>query len=196
MRPIATITMFALAASAIAAPAVAATDMYLELGPIKGESSGQRAAGGKVQLSSIHFSASRKGWYGTIKGRAAGEGAAPAGAKVSVQDMHVTTDASSPDPTSQRLAVSDPGAAGPKTTSKRQHGSVTISKPLDRGSVTVKGRFPDCLVGATYPTALLQTAAGRYELSDVVISGCAAGGVALNYKKVTVRGWDPAKKEE
>lgn len=47
-----------------------------------------------------------------------------------------------------------------------------------------------------YPEAVLQTATARYELKDVVISGCAADSVSLNYAKVRVRAWNPSKKEE
>ena len=81
---------------------------------------------------------------------------------------------------------------------KRQHGWVTVSKPLDRGAVRVKVKFPwlDCRAGAAFPDAVLQNDAGRYELKDAIITGCAADGVSLNYAKVIVRGWDPAKKEE
>jgi len=35
----------------------------------------------------------------------------------------------------------------------------------------------------------------RYELKDVVISNCAPGSVTLDYGKVTVKGWNPEKKE-
>ena len=75
---------------------------------------------------------------------------------------------------------------------------MTVSKPLDRGAVRVKVKFPwlDCRVGAAFPDAVLQNDAGRYELKDAIITGCAADGVSLNYAKVMVRGWDPAKKEE
>ena len=176
------------------APAFAASNIYLELGPIKGESSDRSVAGGKIEVSSFQFGVTRKGWDGTIKGRAAGEESATAGAggggagKVSMQDMNVTTNVAIPDPNSQRLAVSDPGASGPKTTSKRQHDSVTITKPvqsnaaggvegpLDRGSVTVNGSFPGCTVGAAYADAVLQTATMRYELKEVMISSCTISG--------------------
>jgi hypothetical protein len=81
---------------------------------------------------------------------------------------------------------------------KRQHGWVTVAKPLDRGAVRVKVKFPwlDCKVGAAFPDAMLQNDAGRYEFKDAIITGCAPDSVSLNYAKVIVRGWDPAKKEE
>ena len=178
MRPIMKLTIFALTASAFAAPAFAATDMFLELGPIKGESS-DRAAGGKVQLSSIHFSASKKGWDGTIKGGAASDSSAGAGAgKVNMQDMSVmrgprqTTAADG-----QAEAITSPrDSASGMPTGKRQHGPVTFSKPLETGSVTVTGKFPGCTVGAAYADAVLQTATMRYELKEVMISSCTISG--------------------
>lgn len=79
---------------------------------------------------------------------------------------------------------------------KRQHGWVTVSKPLDRGAVRVKVKFPwlECRVGAAFPDAVLQNDAGRYEFKDAIITGCAPDSVTLDYAKVKVRGWDPAKK--
>ena len=73
---------------------------------------------------------------------------------------------------------------------KRQHGWVTVAKPLDRGAVRVKVKFPwlDCKVGAAFPDAVLQNDAGRYEFKDAIITGCAPDSVSLNYAKVTVRG--------
>ena len=70
-------------------------------------------------------------------------------------------------------------------------------KPLDRGAVRVKVKFPwlECKVGAAFPDAVLQNDAGRYEFKDAIITGCAPDGVSLNYAKVRVRGWDPEKKE-
>ena len=159
MRPIIKVTICAFAAAALAAPASAAVNAYLHLDNPKGESSAKSAPEKKIEIESWSFGATN-----------------PATAKVSMQDMHLSTNATTPDPTSQRLAVSDPGASGPKTTSKRQHGSVTISKPLDRGSVTVKGNLPGCTVGAAYADAVLQTAYIRYELKEVMVSSCTISG--------------------
>jgi type VI protein secretion system component Hcp len=83
-------------------------------------------------------------------------------------------------------------------TGKRQHKPVTISMPLDRGSVSVmlKSAWPDCRVGTQYPELELGDDTKAYELQDAIVTGCAAESVSLNYSKVKVRGWDPEKKEE
>ncbi|MGH6784918.1 MAG: hypothetical protein ACREBP_09885, partial [Sphingomicrobium sp.] len=69
----------------------------------------------------------------------------------------------------REIAVSDPGADG----KKRQHGWVTVSKPLNRGSVMVKAKLPGCTVGAAYADAVLQTPAARFEFKDAIITNCA-----------------------
>ena len=161
MRPIIKTTLCAIIAVAMAAPAVAAADYYLKFDSIKGESTAKASGGKQIEIESWSWGATQA-------------------ARVNLN--------SSKSNANREIAVSDPGAAG----SKRQHGWVTVSKPLDRGAVRVKVKFPwlACRVGAAYPDAVLQNAAGRYELKEVVISGCAPDGVALNYAKVQVRGWD------
>ena len=83
--------------------------------------------------------------------------------------------------------------------------------PPASGSLTVDGNFPGCAVGARYAGAVLQLAGVRYAMTDVQITSCPAPvpatrssmageylreSLSLNYKKVTVRGWNPEKKEE
>ncbi len=88
-----------------------------------------------------------------------------------------------------------------QATGKRQHMPLRSRMYYDTpqgtgpGTLVVKGSFPGCTVGKRY--AGMQFAAGnkRYQLSDAVISNCAPGVVELRYAKVTVRGWDPEKKE-
>ena len=145
MRPITKVTLCALAATMLPAPAFAAADYYLHLDNPKGGSAARAAGGTQLAILSWSWGAS--------------------GAKFG--------------------AV--PGA----------HRDDTLSAPLDRGSVRVKVKFPwlNCKVGAAFPVALLQNDAGRYELKDAIISGCALGEVSLDYRKVMVRGWDPEKKE-
>lgn len=99
----------------------------------------------------------------------------------------------------------DQGAAPAE---KRQHGWVTVSKPLERGAVRVKVKFPwaGCAVGDRYPAITLGDRAQSYQLRDVTVASCgsAAEGpeesITFVYgklgSKVKVRGWDPEKKEE
>ena len=155
MPPIIKITIFALTAAAVAAPAVAASNYYLELGPIKGEESDARKGReNKIEVLSSEFGAARKGWDGSIKG-------------------------------------------GSSSVEKRQHGWVKVSKALDQGNIRIKVKFPwlGCRVGAAYADAVVGDATGRMELTDVTITDCAPDAVELNYKRVTVRGWNPETKE-
>ena len=166
MRPIMKITMCAFVAAAVAAPAFAASsDYYLKLGDIK------------PVLSKVE----------------GGESAAKASGGKQIEILSWSWGAAS---TAKFGAVA--GAHrddGLSPAEKRQHGWVTVSKPLDRGAVRVKVKFPwlDCRVGAAFPDAVLQNDAGRYEFQDAIITGCAPDSVILDYAKVTVRGWDPKK---
>ena len=179
MRPIMKIPMCAFVAAVVAAPAptpayAASADYYLKLGDIKGESAARSGPGKHIEILSWSWGTTMAGdWDGTIKG-----GAASTAKYGAVAGAHRDD--------------------GLNPAEKRQHGWVTVSKPLDRGAVRVKVKFPwlDCRVGAAFPDAVLQNDAGRYEFQDAIITGCAPDSVSLNYAKVIVRGWDPAKKEE
>jgi hypothetical protein len=178
--------MCAFVAAAVAAPAptpavAASADYYLKLGDVKGESAARSGAGKHIEILSWSWGATMApGGDGTVKPVLSNvEGGAASTAKYgAVAGAH-------------RDDTVDPAE-------KRQHGWVTVAKPLDRGAVRVKVKFPwlDCKVGAAFPDAMLQNDAGRYEFKDAIITGCAPDSVSLNYAKVTVRGWDPAKKEE
>jgi hypothetical protein len=179
MRPIMTSTIFALAAAAAAGSAMAASsDYYLRLGDVKGGLAANAGPGKAIAILSWSWGATTADdWDGTIKG------ATSTGKYGTVGGMH-------------RDDQVDPAASAPAE--KRQHGWVTVSKPLDRGAVRVKVKFPwlDCKVGAAFPDAVLQNDAGRYELQDAIITGCAPDAVSLNYAKVRVRGWNPETKED
>ncbi len=69
-------------------------------------------------------------------------------------------------------------------------------RTYDGGSVTLSGRFPACRVGAAYDRAAIGHGHERYEMSDLVVTGCARESMSLNFAKVKVRGWNPEKKEE
>lgn len=182
MRPITKLTICALATAAMAAPAYAASDYYLKLGDIKGESA-DRSAKGQIEIMSWSFGATNAGRVTKIDSLTIKQAVAAGDLDGDGRADAATT------------IVSPRDTASGMPTGKRQHGWVRISKPLDRGSVTVKGKFPGCTVGAAHSDAVLQTAAGRYELTDVLITSCSPESMSLNYAKVQVRGWDSAKKE-
>ena len=98
---------------------------------------------------------------------------------------------------------------GRRAPAAASNGASPAPPPPGAGTLRVKVRFPwtDCRVGATFPDATLDDAAGRNSFSEVVVTRCPStaaspGGqqesdaVTLSYAKVIVRGWDPAKKEE
>jgi hypothetical protein len=178
MRPIIKTTLCFVVAAAVAAPACAASsNYYLKLGDVKGESAARASGGHKdwIEIQSWSWGAATAGaWNGTIKG-----GAASTAKFGAVSGAH-----------------RDDSVAAPAVTEKRQHGWMPVAKPLDRGALRVKVKFPwlECKVGAAFSDAMLQNDAGRYEFKDAIITGCAPDSVSLNYAKVTVRGWDPATK--
>ena len=166
MRPIVKTTLCFAVAAAVAAPACAASSNYY----LKlGDVKGESAARAK---------GGHKDW---IEIQSWSWGAASTAKFGTVSGAH-----------------RDDSVTSPAVTEKRQHGWVTVSKPLDRGALRVKVKFPwlECKVGAAFPDAVLQNDAGRYEFKDAIITGCAPDSVTLDYAKVKVRGWDPAKKEE
>lgn len=75
---------------------------------------------------------------------------------------------------------------------------VERSAPEPKGSVWIRVATPwaACRAGTRYPGMELGDGTASYRLSDVVVTGCGADGVRLDYARVTVRGWDPEKKEE
>ena len=177
MRPIMKLTICTFAAAAMAAPAFAAN--YLKIGDVKSRSATGSTkpvpsgveGGQQIEIQSWSWGATQAGsWDGTIKGRT-GENAAASGEQVAAGDVNADGRAD--------VITSPRDTASGMPTGKRQHGWVKISKPLDRGSVTVKGSMSGCTVGAAYPDAVLQTAAARYEFTDVLITSCSMSGSAI-----------------
>jgi hypothetical protein len=187
MRPIIKATLCALAASAVAGPAFAASaDYYLKFG----DGAAAKAGAGKP-IAILSWS-----WGAALAGAAKYGAVAGAHRDDSIADARTDGHAGAHANATPR----DSGLGMP--TEKRQHGWVTVAAPAASdapagGAVRVKVRFPwlDCRVGAAFPDAVLQNDAGRYELENVLISGCAPDSVTLDYAKVRVRGWDPEKKE-
>jgi hypothetical protein len=209
MRLTTTFAICAFAAAAIIGPALApalaaSSDYFLKLGPIKGEGSAARQGHQEqIEILSYSFGATRKGWDGTVKGgsSAADDAAARKGWDGTVKGGNVA----------ENSAAAKFGAiAGAHRDDSIAKPAARIAAPPARGSVTVAGSFPGCIVGTRYVDAVLQVPGARYVMQDVQIAMCSApraarssmageylrGGISLNYKKVTVRGWDPAKKEE
>ena len=79
MRPNTRTMLFALAAAAMAAPASAAVNAYLEIGPIKGESATAASGGKQIEILSWSWGATNAGKYGAVSGAHRDDGvAAPA----------------------------------------------------------------------------------------------------------------------
>ena len=82
MRSITRLTLSALVAVAVSGPAHAA-DMFLRLGPVKGENAAARKGKeSSVEVLSWQYGTARKGWDGSIKGGSASpRNSAPSGAR-------------------------------------------------------------------------------------------------------------------
>jgi type VI protein secretion system component Hcp len=107
--------------------------------------------------------------------------------------------------------ASDPAdpAAG-LATGKRQHmpmrtrGYYDTSTPPQNGSLTVLASLPNCRVGTRYPSLTLNGRGKSYTLHEVTVVSCGSAAaddrpteeIAFYYNKISVRGWDPKKKEQ
>lgn len=133
--------------------------------------------------------------------------AAPGGVAVASGD--VNDSASTGVGVSESVTVGSGQTESAQATGKRQHMPLRIRQYYDQapppsGSFRVKVRYPwpDCRVGTRYPSLALNAGGKSYLLQDVQIADC--GGtegspveeVGFVYGKVTVRGWDPEKKEQ
>ena len=79
---------------------------------------------------------------------------------------------------------------------ERTHKPLRMRMEYDGGNVTLNGRFPTCRVGAAFPAATVGQGDERYEMRDVTVASCSPESMSLSFKKVTVRGWNPEKKED
>lgn len=88
------------------------------------------------------------------------------------------------------------GKATPKLAEAAVKGKV-FSSPAPRGSLTTLVPAGTCRVGARYRNASLETGAMRFEMENIMVSSCSAGGsggsggmvpteqISLNYEKIT-----------
>jgi hypothetical protein len=173
----------------VAAPAGAgSTDYLLELGGVDGESQDDKH---KNQIEILSFSWGARQTTALTDGLLilrANEQPAAAGSKdMTLKGSKIGENA--PAAGGVRVAVGDVDGDGP--TDKRMHKPVTFPTPRDTGSLTIRGKFPGCVVGARYPIMKLGNAANRYTLQDAIITSCAtvAGAapmeeVSFNYAKI------------
>lgn len=98
-------------------------------------------------------------------------------------------------------------AASGQATGKRQHKPMVMrgyydqAAPPPRGSLTVLASGASCRVGTRYPSLALNGRGKSYWLQDVQVADCGDGAapteqITFVYGKVSVRGWDPEKKEQ
>jgi hypothetical protein len=214
MRPIANFTFHAILAAALAALAAssaAADPARLVSGEVFVKLPGAAGSGdGHIEITSYSFGASRvskvEGFtvkQGTARHRSdasAGKGAnemrmedsagvekmQPGGGSASgagVNRVFVKSWSTSGD------------ASSTQATGKRMHKPLRMRMIYNEGSVTLSGRFPGCRVGASYPAVAVGHGDELYEIQDATVADCSPGGMNLNFKKVTVRGWNPETKE-
>ena len=208
MRPIANFTFHAILAAALAALAATSaaarqSDAFLELGGIKSEAAAPEPGGGPIALRSYSFGPSRavatvadaikflnesRQSSGASAGRekmqpGGGSARGASAERMFAKSWSAGSDASgsSADPTMAQLAANRVSEAG---------------TAYDAGSVTLTGNFPSCRIGTAYDDAAIGQAGERYEMQRVTVAVCAPDSMSLNFKKVTVRGWNPEKKEE
>ena len=193
MRSIVKLTLSAFVAVAATGPAYAA-DMFLKLGPVKGEvATAAKGRENSVEVLSWQYGAARKGWDGSIKGGSIARKHVPSGTHIASADIV------GPSRDCDDHNVKSPRDAATGMSSGRCASAWSpVATPVDRGSVRVKVKFPwlDCKVGARITDATLTSPTERVTFNDISVSRCAADEVDLDYAAVVVRGWDPATKQE
>jgi type VI protein secretion system component Hcp len=86
--------------------------------------------------------------------------------------------------------VNGDGKSDVAVAEKRQHNPMTITKPMDRGSVTLNASVAGCAKGKHYDQATLVTRASRYEFQDVMVTACAAApteSISFEYGKIVTQ---------
>ena len=174
-----------LACSLGAGPASAASDYLLKLEGVPGESAKAPRASKERHKDWIEILSYSWGANGTRAPDVDGNGASDA-----LTDGLLLV----------RYAVPPgPAASG---SGKVKLNEFTIKKATDTASPSgvrvaagdVTGA-PACTVGQRYGGAQFRIGGKLYQLSDVVVADCMPDAISLRYGKVTVKGWNPERKE-
>ena len=170
------------------APAMAASDYYLKIDGVDGESSA-RAATGSTDVLSWSWGTSNAGMAG------AGTGGAGAG-KVQVQDLSATDAAAVTSPrdaasgqasgkrTHKPVAVADGGTTGATASGAVAAPTMATAMVVVPGPGNATSRKLDaaCANGTHFPKAELGRAGERYAMTDVVVSSCTVAGNERRYE--------------
>ena len=202
MRPIANVTLHAILAVAIVALATSSAaafsgEVFVKLPP--GSSGGGKAE--DIQVQSYQWGNSQVGRVSKIDGFTIKQGMSPAegGEKGGTEDINIGVGELQEAAPSGGVRVAsgdidgDTSAASGLPTGKRQHKPMTVTKPLDKGTVWIRVASPwaNCRVGARYPSITLADGAKSHVLQDVRVASCgdaAAGApteeVAFYYNRI------------
>lgn len=216
------VTCIASAFALVPAAALAASaDYFLKIEGVDGESKDDKHKG-QIETSSYSWGATQTGSAhvggGLGSGKANMQDISVMGGPRQTTAMDGTHVAAGDVDGDGRADVASSGVKSPRdaatgqASGRRTHPPlIKITKPLERGSISLAMKLPGCAVGNRYPSAELATPTERYTLHDLVVTSCDGGGggggggagssasmeqVSFNYAKVKVRAWDPAKKEE
>jgi hypothetical protein len=198
MRPVASFTLHAILAAALAALATtsaAAGEARLTLGGTAagegghidvqsyswGETGSGSGLGGWAKMDGLAVDFDRTEQPRPTRGDTAMKGSAigqsaPAGTP---QTVTFSRGRISAIPKAEVATARDAGSG--------QAGGKRQPEPPAQGSLTVRASLHGCATGTAYSSAELQTSAARYELKDVVIASCAADSFSLSYAGVTTR---------
>lgn len=183
MHRIRLIALASVCGGVLAAPALAASDYYLKIGGIDGESN-ERAAAASVEVSSFSWGASNAG--------AARVGGGTGAGKASMQDLSATDvvaprDAASGLPTGKRqhkpvrAAEPDASADHAAAVAAGELRSLTVVVP-DSASATAKHLERACADGKHIEKAELRGPGQAFALRDIVVTSCSAAGKERRYE--------------
>jgi type VI secretion system secreted protein Hcp len=174
--PLACTALFA----ALSSTALAASDVYLKIDGVDGESAtASRSA--PVEISSFSFGASNAASAQPSSGLGTG--------KVSVSDLSVTRAVSPRDPqsglpTGKRMhkpMATSPVAGGDNSSTAADVQTVSVVLPAAESN-TSRSLDRACASGTHIKNAQLRSSAQQLSLSDVVVSSCAASSSERRYE--------------